>query len=59
MFLQEVRVQLGDKQFRRFLKDYYRTYSFKRATTRSIVKFIRSYDNSAKMNGILKFYLEL
>ena len=59
MFLQEVRLQLGDKRFAEFLRDYYKAFRFKVVTTRDVVKMIRSYDNSKEMNEILNFYIRM
>lgn len=58
MFLQEVRLQLGNKTFKKFLKDYYETYYMKVVTTEDVVNFIKTYDNSEKMNEIIDFYIK-
>ena len=57
MFLQEVREQMGDELFSRFLKDFYEKYRMKRVTTKDIVRFIRKYDNTKKMQKIIDFYI--
>lgn len=58
MFLQEVRLQLGDEKFKEFLKDYYKTYTMKVVDSQEVLDFIRSYDNSAEMEEIIGFYFK-
>ena len=58
MFLQELRLQMGDKQFSRFLKDFYKQYRMKRVTTKTIVRFIKKYDDSKRMQKIIDFYIQ-
>ncbi len=57
-FLEEVREQLGDETFGKFLKEYYETYCMKRVTTKDVVKLIRKYDASEEMNDIISFYVK-
>ena len=57
-FLEEVRIQLGDAVFQKFLKEYYQTYFMKKVTTKDVVRLIRKYDGSAKMNEIIRFYVK-
>ncbi len=58
VFLEEIRLKMGDEKFNRFLKEYYESFCMKRATTSKIVKLIRKYDNSKAMNKIIAFYVE-
>lgn len=58
MFLQEVRLQLGDEAFGKFLKDYYATYAMKVVDTEEVLNFIRRYDDSEKMEEIINFYFK-
>ena len=58
MFLQEVRLQLGDEKFKEFIKDYYKTYTMKVVDSQEVLNFIRSYDNSAEMEEIIGFYFK-
>lgn len=58
MFLQEVRLQLGDETFGKFLMDYYATYAMKTVDTDAVLNFIRGYDNSEKMEEIINFYFK-
>ena len=58
MFLQEVRIQLGDERFSQFLKDYYEEYYLKKVTTQDIIDFIKRYDDSEKMQDIINFYFK-
>ncbi len=57
MFLQELRVQMGDELFSCFLKDFYKKYRMTRVTTKSIVRFIKQYDNTENMQKIIDFYI--
>lgn len=59
MFLQEVRLQLGDEMFKKFLMDFYATYTMKVVDTEEVLEFIRGYDNSEKMEEIIGFYFKL
>ena len=58
MFLQELRVSMGDEKFGQFLKDFYAKYKMKRVTTKTVVNFIKKYDNSKKTQGIIDFYIK-
>lgn len=58
MFLQEVRVQLGDKTFKKFLKEYYKTYAMKVVVTEDVVNLVKKYDNSKAMRKIIDFYIK-
>lgn len=58
MFLQEVRLQIGDKTFEEFLKEYYMTYAMKDVNTEEVLRFIRGYDDSEAMNEIIQFYFK-
>lgn len=57
-FLQEVRVKLGDDKFSDFIREYYETYSMKRAKTKDVVRLIMKYDSSDEMNEIISFYVK-
>ena len=59
IFLLEVRNKMGSKKFDKFLKEYYCKYKNKVASSKKIVKLIRKYDNSKKMNKIIKYYIKL
>lgn len=58
MFLQEVRKQMQDEKFSVFLKDYYKTFYMKTVTTKDVLEFIKKYDNSEKIQEIIKFYFK-
>lgn len=57
-FLQEVRLLIGDEKFMELLKEFYKTYSMKIVTTEEVLDFIKTYNNSKKMNEIIDFYFK-
>ena len=57
-FFQEVRQLIGDDNFSDMLKKLYETFYMKAVTTEDILKLIRTYDNSEKMNEIISFYFK-
>ena len=58
LFLQELRIAMGDDKFNKFLKDFYKTYYLKTVNTDMVLKLIREYDNSKKINEIIDFYFK-
>lgn len=58
LFLVEVKNRIGEKQFDKFIKEYYRKYCMKTVRTKDIVKLIRKYDNSRQMDKIINFYIK-
>ena len=56
-FLCDVRQTMGKTKFNRFLREYYSTYKGRKATTKKVVKLIRKYDNSRKMNKVIRFWI--
>ena len=57
-FIQEIRMAMGDDKFSKFLKDFYKTYYLKTVNTDMVLKLIREYDNSKKINEIIDFYFK-
>ena len=49
---------MGDEKFNKFLKDFYKTYYLKTVNTDMVLKLIREYDNSKKINEIIDFYFK-
>ena len=58
IFIQEIRMAMGDEKFNKFLKDFYKTYYLKTVNTDMVLKLIREYDNSKKINEIIDFYFK-
>ena len=58
IFLLEVRDKMGSRKFDRFLKEYYKKNKNKIVTSKKVAKLIRKYDNSKKMNQIIKYYIK-
>ena len=58
IFLQELRMAMGEEKFNKFLKDFYNRYYFKTVNTDMVLSFIREYDNSKKINEIIDFYFK-
>ena len=56
-FLQEIRKEMGNEKFDKFLKDYYKKYTLDVSTTKDVLELIRKYDNSEKINEIISFYI--
>ena len=57
-FFQEVRQLIGDDNFSDMLKKLYETFYMKTVNTEDVLEFIRTYDNSEKMNEIISFYFK-
>lgn len=58
VFLLELEKEFGKEKFNKFLKDYYKRYYLGVATTKDVLDLIREYDNSKKVNEIIKFYVK-
>ena len=58
MFLQELRLAMGDDKFSDFLKELYNKYYLKEVNTDIVISLIREFDNSEKINEIIKFYFK-
>ena len=58
IFIQEIRMAMGDEKFNKFLKDFYKTYYLKTVNTDMVLKLIREYDNSKKINEVIDFYFK-
>ena len=57
-FLQEIRLLIGDDSFMDMLKKYYETFNMKTVTTKDALDFIKTYNNSDKMDEIINFYFK-
>ena len=57
-FLQEIRLLIGDDSFMDMLKKYYETFNMKTVTTKDALDFIKTYNNSEKMDEIINFYFK-
>ena len=57
-FLQEVRLLIGDDAFMNMIRSYYETFYMKTVTTKDVLDFIKTYDNSEKMSEIIEFYFK-
>ena len=55
-FLQELRLLLGNDRFMDFVRDYYKEFYMKTVTTDELLNFIKKYNNSDKLNEIVRFY---
>lgn len=49
---------MGKTKFFNALHDYYQTYYLKQATTQDFLNIIRKYDNSKKVNYVIKQYID-
>lgn len=58
MFLQELRIAMGDDKFNLFLKELYNKYYLKEVNTDIIISLIKEHDNSERINEIIKFYFK-
>ncbi|MBP3222933.1 MAG: M1 family metallopeptidase [Actinomycetaceae bacterium] len=58
VFVQELRLAMGDEKFYAFLKDFYQTYYLKVATTDDVLSLIKKHDNSEKVQEIIGFYFK-
>lgn len=57
MFLCELKLTMGSDKFSKFIKDYYSSYTYKKATTADVVKLVRKYSNSKKVNRVINKYV--
>ena len=57
MFLCELNLVMGKEKFGNFLKEYYKEYLFKKATTSDVLALIRKYDNEKDVNAVIKKYI--
>ena len=57
MFLRELRYVMGDKKFGAFLKDYYKRYKLKMATTADVLAAVRRQDKSAAVEKVIGKYV--
>ena len=57
MFLCERKLTMGSNKFSKFIKDYYSSYTYKKATTADVVKLVRKYSNSKKVNRVINKYV--
>ena len=58
LFLQELRIAMGDDKFNSFLKELYNKYYLKEVNTDIIISSIKEHDNSERINEIIKFYFK-
>lgn len=58
LFLQELRIAMGDDKFNLFLKELYNKYYLKEVNTDIIISLIKEHDNSERINEIIKFYFK-
>lgn len=58
-FLQEVRLLIGNDAFMDMIKKYYESFYMKTVTTKEVLDFIKTYNNTEKMEEIIKFYFKL
>lgn len=49
---------MGKTKFFKALQDYYQTYYLKQATTQDFLNIIRKYDNSEKVNYVIKKFID-
>lgn len=49
---------MGKNKFFNALHDYYGTYKFKQATTQDFLNIIHKYDNSDKVNNVIKKFID-
>ena len=58
IFLQELRIAMGEDNFKKLIKDFYSKYYLKTVNTNIVLDLIREYDNSKKVNEIIDFYFK-
>ena len=58
IFLGHVKEIMGEEAFYSFLREVYQTYAMKIVHSGDILKILRKYDNSSKMNELLAFYFD-
>ena len=49
---------MGEDAFNSFLREVYQTYAMKIVHSEEILKILRKYDNSSKMNALTAFYFD-
>lgn len=49
---------MGEEAFYSFLREVYQTYAMEIVRSEDILKILRKYDNSSKMNELLAFYFD-
>lgn len=57
LFLYELKEAMGEAKFYYLMQQYYQTYSLKDVNGKAFIEAIRTFDNSKKVNQIIKKYL--
>jgi hypothetical protein len=58
VFLGHAKEIMGEEAFNSFLREVYQTYAMKIVHSGEILKILRKYDNSSKMNELIAFYFD-
>ena len=58
VFLAHAKEIMGEEAFNSFLREVYQTYAMKIVHSEEILKILRKYDNSSKMNDLIAFYFD-
>ena len=58
IFLGHAKEIMGEEAFNSFLREVYQTYAMKIVHSEEILKILRKYDNSSKMNELIAFYFD-
>ena len=58
IFLSHAKEIMGEEAFNSFLRELYQTYAMKIVHSEDILKILRKYDNSSKMNELIAFYFD-
>lgn len=58
IFLGHAKEIMGEEAFNSFLREVYQTYAMKIVHSGEILKILRKYDNSSKMNELIAFYFD-
>ena len=58
IFLCHAKEIMGEEEFYGFLQEVYQTYAMKIVHSEDILKILRKYDNSSKMNELIAFYFD-
>ena len=58
IFLGHAKEIMGEEAFYNFLREVYQTYAMEIVRSEDILKILRKYDNSSKMNELLAFYFD-
>ena len=58
IFLGHAKEIMGEEAFNSFLREVYQTYAMKIVHSEEILKILRKYDNSSKMNDLIAFYFD-